>query len=193
MKSEDFTKQNNAVGLLPAEVRKSPVNDVVIALQEYGIRADSVPFSIRVSGNPLRTESAEFKRIQSLLQFVPEDERPIVTRVTRAYRHGANWIFAPNPKLQDAALMLSEGNLHRLPKESISGFSRKEGKPVTAENRNRKPNSPVYYSRGYEIEYLPVGVQYRYWTAWKHAKEQERRAKLEQCAIANREFWGRGK
>lgn len=96
--------------------------DLLEALREYALRADSIPYCFRVMASRTRPEKQEFERICRLISYLPPDERPSIERakLAKPYMWGrVVWSFAPAKRQTLSIFAPSDGLVHRLPELTI--------------------------------------------------------------------------
>jgi hypothetical protein len=147
---------------------------ILEALREYAIRADSAPIALRISGSPQRPEAREFERICKLIRLLPVDERPNVERNRVRDARYATWSFSPYGKPNLGIFAPGNDTRHRLPAQAI-----KPHKCRTGANRAKYESGACTVTR-----YLPESATPAACAAWyQHYMEVAAR---EKARIANR-------
>lgn len=148
--------------------------EILDALREYAIRADSEPIALRVSGSPQRPEAREFERICKLIRLLPEDERPNVERNRVRDARYATWSFSPYGKSNLGIFAKTDGKRRVLPAQAIKPHKCRAGA-----NRAKYQSGPCTCTR-----YLPESATPAACAAWyQHYMEVAAR---EKARIANR-------
>lgn len=144
---------------------------ILEALREYAISADSRPLAIKVTGNRARQESREFERICKLIRLLPEDERPSVKRTKVRYTPVATWSFSPCGNAQIWLYVREDNRRHKLPAQAV-----KPHKKRTGANRAKYESGPCTCTRYLSENATPAA--YAAWYAHNREVAQREKARI---------------